>query len=123
MVDEDSSDVEGDLEDDRDEYDNRPRDEVDIDHMGYEELLALQERVGFVTQSVPSNVLNRLPSRILKAQDIHTLADSRCTICLSGYESGDAVTTLGCMHVFHSECIGTWLKTSNKCCICKQNVN
>ena len=46
-----------------------------------------------------------------------------CSICLTPYEKGDdAVCRLPCGHVYHTDCIGMWLKEKKHCCICRAEV-
>ena len=44
---------------------------------------------------------------------------SACAICLAPYEVGDVVRTVLCMHVYHRQCIDSWLQTKNECPCCK----
>ena len=46
----------------------------------------------------------------------------KCVICLSEFEIGDQVSALPCAHVFHNECIISWLKKHCQCPICKFNI-
>ncbi|KAF8464045.1 hypothetical protein BDZ91DRAFT_660501 [Kalaharituber pfeilii] len=45
----------------------------------------------------------------------------RCLVCLSEYEPGEECRSLAqCQHVFHKECIDTWLTTGrNSCPLCR----
>lgn len=42
-----------------------------------------------------------------------------CSICLEQFTSGDVVRTLPCLHIFHTQCIDTWLRTQATCPVCK----
>ncbi|CAA3032735.1 probable E3 ubiquitin- ligase RHY1A [Olea europaea subsp. europaea] len=42
-----------------------------------------------------------------------------CTICLEDISMGSVVSTLPCRHVFHGDCISSWLKRSHYCPICR----
>jgi len=36
--------------------------------------------------------------------------DTTCRICLSDFESTDNIYILPCTHLYHSECISTWMR-------------
>ena len=42
-----------------------------------------------------------------------------CVICMEDFKNGDVTTNLPCLHMFHTNCIQSWLKTQNTCPICK----
>jgi hypothetical protein len=50
-----------------------------------------------------------------------TMADlvEECSICLSQYETNDAMRTLPCDHAFHKDCIDQWMERSTFCPMCK----
>lgn len=41
-----------------------------------------------------------------------------CNICLDEFKINDNICFLPCLHFFHSECIKSWIKKSNKCPLC-----
>ncbi|ORX71805.1 hypothetical protein DL89DRAFT_217853, partial [Linderina pennispora] len=46
-----------------------------------------------------------------------------CVICLSDFKAGKILVTLPCSHVFHKDCVRTWLtKKSETCPLCKESV-
>ncbi|SCV67348.1 BQ2448_5994 [Microbotryum intermedium] len=48
---------------------------------------------------------------------------NECSICLSDFEKGDAVTELPCGHLFHKEEIEPWLLESKRVCpICRASI-
>lgn len=54
---------------------------------------------------------------------VAALAQESCAICLDGYKIGDKTGLLSCNHMYHKDCIYTWLKTSKTCPLCRaQNV-
>merc|ERR1712096_190759 len=47
--------------------------------------------------------------------------DERCCICLGDFEKGESVRELDCNHLFHKECVDTWLRQNRRCPLCKQS--
>ena len=45
--------------------------------------------------------------------------DNQCSVCLGMFEVGDINRILPCLHVFHEQCIDTWLLEHATCPICK----
>ena len=62
-----------------------------------------------IMQSLPSTIVNEKKEGEQK----------ECVICLAEFEIGESITTLPCLHVFHTECIKSWIKSKNHCPICK----
>ncbi|KAF5178649.1 E3 ubiquitin-protein ligase ring1-like protein [Thalictrum thalictroides] len=42
-----------------------------------------------------------------------------CTVCMEELMTGEDLAVMPCLHVFHKECIGQWLKTTNTCPLCR----
>ncbi|XP_064964359.1 probable E3 ubiquitin-protein ligase ZFP1 isoform X3 [Musa acuminata AAA Group] len=95
---------------------------LDIDNMSYEELLALEERIGDVSTGLSEDAI-----RTSLSETIYCMSDrfqdgqdeDRCAICLEAYEDRDPLGQLSCKHTFHSSCITKWLSIKNVCPICK----
>ena len=47
------------------------------------------------------------------------MENKQCLICLDDYAINENVCYLPCFHLFHSICIKSWIKKSNKCPLCK----
>lgn len=106
---------------------------LDIDNMSYEELLALEERMGTVSTALPEEALTKcLKSSTYKFTPPEAQAndvggddkdddddDVKCSICQEEYAIGDELGRLKCEHRFHVDCIHQWLKLKNWCPICK----
>lgn len=43
----------------------------------------------------------------------------KCTICLVNFEVDIEVRKLNCKHLFHMNCVDTWLKCNKKCPMCR----
>ncbi|KAI5067591.1 hypothetical protein GOP47_0018119 [Adiantum capillus-veneris] len=96
----------------------------DVDNMSYEELLALEERIGNVNTGLSEeNICNCLkrskhsscPMTISVSQD----SEIKCSICQEEYMEGEELGQLKCSHSYHTDCIKQWLVLKNQCPICK----
>ena len=74
-------------------------------------------RIKGLTQSE----IDRIPCEIFNSNMNYELRN--CTICLENFREGDILKRLGCLHIFHKDCIVPWLKEKNLCPIDKHQVN
>ncbi|KAJ8442801.1 hypothetical protein Cgig2_016267 [Carnegiea gigantea] len=81
----------------------------------YEELLALEERIGTVSTGVPEEDLRKC----LKRTTYHGITDCGENEDDEEYADGEDVGRLSCDHRYHVECIQQWLRLKNWCPICK----
>ncbi|WRX13611.1 zinc finger protein [Theobroma cacao] len=94
---------------------------LDVDNMSYEELLALEERIGDVSTGLSEETILKL----MKQQKYSSTTTESpqelepCCICQEEYADGDDTGTLDCGHDFHTNCIKQWLMLKNLCPICK----
>ncbi|KAK4770517.1 hypothetical protein SAY87_031049 [Trapa incisa] len=93
---------------------------LDVDNMSYEELLALEERMGNVSTGLSEEtILARLKQgKYVIAIDIPWQTEP-CCICQEDYNDGENLGILECGHDFHKDCIKQWLMNKNLCPICK----
>lgn len=57
----------------------------------------------------------------IKKYNLEEKLEEKCTVCLGELKKDDMVWELNCKHVFHQDCIKTWLKEYNyKCPICRK---
>ncbi|XP_057794456.1 probable E3 ubiquitin-protein ligase RHG1A isoform X2 [Salvia miltiorrhiza] len=94
---------------------------LDVDNMSYEELLALEERIGNVCTGLTEEaVTSRLKRRKYVASKADNPAETEpCSICREEYNNGEDLGALECGHDFHADCIKQWLMHKNLCPICK----
>jgi len=45
--------------------------------------------------------------------------DLTCTICFADIETDERIGALPCEHIFHADCLKTWLKRRNVCPLCQ----
>ena len=70
-----------------------------------------------------NNIMNLLPSStITEKKEGEGQDNNNCIICLSDFDIGDKVTSLPCLHFFHTDCIKSWLQSKNHCPICKYEI-
>lgn len=96
---------------------------LDIDHMSYEELLALGEQIGHVTTGLSEEtILSHLKIRTYMNLEEAACIDEEtdfCVVCQTDYKNQEKVGTLDCGHEYHVDCIKRWLLIKNTCPICK----
>ncbi|KAG8636461.1 probable E3 ubiquitin-protein ligase HIP1 isoform X3 [Manihot esculenta] len=101
---------------------------LDIDNMSYEELLALEERMGTVSTALTEEALSECLeiSIYQSASPVDATLDfcgenahAKCSICQEEYAAGDEVGRLKCEHRYHVACIHQWLRLKNWCPVCK----
>ncbi|GLJ14106.1 hypothetical protein SUGI_0226220 [Cryptomeria japonica] len=98
---------------------------LDIDNMSYEELLALEDRIGSVSTGLTEETISRCMKRVIFSSDaavadLNTVeSEVKCSVCQEEYEEGDELGRLSCDHSYHSPCIKQWLLQKNLCPICK----
>ena len=64
-----------------------------------------------------------VPNPCGELQDSHTSdKESECVFCLESFSIEGAVKRLQCGHIFHPECLNTWLQDNNTCPICRAPV-
>ncbi|XP_054818560.1 probable E3 ubiquitin-protein ligase RHG1A isoform X1 [Prosopis cineraria] len=93
---------------------------LDVDNMSYEELLALEERIGNVSTGLSEEtVLKLMKRRKYSVEEGSQCEAEPCCICQEEFDNGDDVGTLDCGHDYHTNCIKQWLMQKNLCPICK----
>lgn len=107
--------------DSRNWFDQHQEMRLDIDSMSYEELLALEERIGNVSMGLPEKNMSSCLQEITHC--LSSPSDSQeggnCVICLEEYKDRDRLGRLSCGHEYHVSCIKNWLLIKNACPICK----
>ncbi|KAJ8770660.1 hypothetical protein K2173_021307 [Erythroxylum novogranatense] len=92
---------------------------LDVDNMSYEELLHLQEQIGFVNAGLSeTTILNHLSYQEYRSNS-SLREEEPCCICQEQFADGENVSKLDCGHLFHFDCIKQWLVEKNACPICK----
>ncbi|RDX58008.1 putative E3 ubiquitin-protein ligase HIP1, partial [Mucuna pruriens] len=114
-------------------YDPHREMRLDIDNMSYEQLLALEERMGTVSTALTEEAVSEcLKKSFYQSSPSDNAAescnedkddsDTKCSICQEEYVVADEVGSLLCEHMYHAVCIQQWLRLKNWCPICKASV-
>ncbi|KAI3907159.1 hypothetical protein MKW92_034399 [Papaver armeniacum] len=45
-----------------------------------------------------------------------------CGVCMQEYIGGSYISNMPCSHMFHYDCLNSWLHESNSCPICRYQV-
>lgn len=88
-----------------------------LDTFNLELHAALVEESMLSFKMIPAS--NEAIETLLKKSTVMTRSESPCSICLEDLEINDECGTMPCKHVFHSQCIVTWLQTSHMCALCR----
>lgn len=95
----------------------------DIDNMTQEEILRLQESIGFVQTVEEVDKTSKIQEEkfdIVKFKNKNYLRE--CTICQEEFIEGDILKRLKCDHFYHKNCIKDWLLYNKKCPLCKNEI-
>ena len=90
--------------------------DVDVDAMSYEDLLALQERVGSVVVGLPRELRDMLPRVEVRVQPD---PPDKCAICMEEIEVGEVRRGLPCQDAYHAACIDEWFEQKTTCPVCQ----
>lgn len=86
-------------------------------------LIELLEQLSNPNRGVPREQLNRIEKKIFrKGTDVKAGEEEKCPICITEFEDGEEVKNLPCNHMFHGNCIDTWLVQNSHCPICKADL-
>eukprot|EP00250_Pteridium_aquilinum_P013709 c21523_g1_i1 orf=643-2994(-) len=100
---------------------------LDVDNMTYEELLALEERIGNVNTGLDEERISlclresKYSSLDATVAAISQESDVKCCICQEEFVEEEELGRLDCSHGYHSVCIKQWLSQKNECPICKSS--
>ncbi|KAJ8500030.1 hypothetical protein OPV22_010582 [Ensete ventricosum] len=115
--------------DSRSFYDQYRDMRMDIDNMSYEDLLALEEKMGTVSTALTEEALSRCLKRspYMSSSLISGISgldedEVKCSICQEEFVMEDELGELVCKHTYHATCIHRWLQLKNWCPICKASV-
>ena len=87
-----------------------------VDNMTYEELLALEEKIGTVSTGLTDEQIKLLKhEKFIK----YKYLEDKCIICQFDFKELENVVVLPCKHCFHFACLKPWVQKQNNCPMCK----
>lgn len=94
---------------------------LDVDNMSYEELLALEERIGNVSTGLnEETIMKHLKQKKYSVDGLGSQSEIEpCCVCQEEFKNEDDIGSLDCGHDYHIDCIKQWLTHKNICPICK----
>ena len=93
----------------------------DPDKMTYEQLLELEENVGSVSKGLTKKQIKKIP-KVIYNRNKFSNNDNKCVVSQYEFKNGEEVTKLSCGHLFHSECVDTWLSKNKVCPMCHKEI-
>ena len=90
------------------------------DKMTYEQLLAMEEKVGNVNKGLNIEKINKIP--VVNFKKNYYKDNNKCVICQDDFKDFEKVKKLKCEHLFHINCIDQWLKKEKKCPFCNKEI-
>lgn len=99
---------------------------LDVDNMTYEELLELEDRIGYVNTGLREDEITRCLRKVKHPSfgsfRFASEMERKCSICQEEFEANEEMGRLGCSHSYHVYCIKQWLSQKNTCPVCKTAV-
>ena len=110
----DDDDAEDDVDDGENEDEEENEEEENYEENNAESETYFKKRNGFILE------LDEFQYKHVKKYS--TIKEDKCAICLQKYKGVDIIKEFPCKHIFHKNCILKWIKSSNKCPLCKYDI-
>lgn len=86
------------------------------------ELWLDMETTDYAASPASNEALRNLERQLVDQSMVSADDKVQCAICLEWMELGNLATTLPCKHIFHDNCVVTWLKERNTCPMCRRTI-
>lgn len=84
-------------------------------------VISVSNQQFYENSNVSNQQINRRNVKISNLSTNRQLTQEECSICLSPLEG--EISTISCKHSFHTECLNSWFKRSEKTCpLCRSNI-
>lgn len=86
-------------------------------------LIELLEQLRNPNRGVPPSKLSEIERKVFQRNaNVAKGEEEKCPICITEFEDGEEIKNLPCNHMFHGNCIDTWLVQNSHCPICKADL-
>lgn len=88
------------------------------------DLTKRRQQITASTNLIQQNQIRQLETELptINYNSIEYPINDSCAICIEDFNNDDIVRKFGCSHIYHSECVDTWVIENNTCPICKITV-
>jgi hypothetical protein len=98
-----------------------------INAWGLHEMMSVMMRYGILTSkdAAPPDTLSKLRVVVFDENDPLFQDHAECSICLGAFTKGSSaeeIRVTRCGHMFHSKCLGNWLRVKRACPLCRQDL-
>ena len=80
-------------------------------------VVALEDQIGYVNKGFKKEDIKKIKSEKYNIDQV-----INCVICQDDIKKGEFIKKLNCNHIFHSNCIDTWLSKEKNCPFCKKEI-
>ena len=92
-------------------------------YINADRLVELLEQLRNPNRGVRREDLSKIKKKqFVKSQNVVPGEEEKCPICITEFEDKETVKNLPCNHIFHENCIDTWLVQNSHCPICKYDL-
>ncbi|TGZ78538.1 hypothetical protein EX30DRAFT_359766 [Ascodesmis nigricans] len=80
----------------------------------------MEQHQGNAPPPAPKEAIDKLPR--VKVTEAQAVEGIDCAVCKDELNVGEEVCQLPCKHVYHFDCVKTWLEAHNTCPICRSPI-
>ena len=77
--------------------------------------------VDFETDPATKQQINALPTSVVSQELLGLFSKDFCSICFGEFELDQEIKHPPCTHIFHTECLSTWLGKDRRCPYCRMS--
>ena len=77
--------------------------------------------IDFETNPATWQQIIALPTSTVSQEQLVQLSEDVCSICFGEFELDQEIKVPPCKHIFHAECLNTWLENDRRCPCCRMS--